>query len=208
MRRALVACLVVAACRSNGVEGGLDFQRMVVQPKGDAYEASRLFPDGKVMRAPPMHTVPHEDGTADAVVRTGRRDGTWVARSPLGYPMTLLERGRDRFDVYCTPCHGYDGLAATPVAAAMELKPPPPLLAPFIEALPDGRIFEIVRDGYGLMPGYGDQLPVHDRWAVVGYVRALQLRQRVPLDSLGPAVRDSLVRAMGRAGLDARGGAP
>lgn len=210
MRRAValaLACLPMAACRSNGVEGGLNFERMVIQEKADAYEASDLFPDGKVMRAPPDHTVPHEDHPLAPVVRTGRLgDSTWVARSPLGYSMDLLRRGQDRFDVYCTPCHGYDGFAGTPVGAAMMLRKPPALVTPLMQALADGRIFGIVSEGYGLMPSYADQLPVRDRWAVVAYLRALQLHQRVVLDSLRPVERDSLLARMGRAGLDAGGG--
>ncbi len=201
----LAACLcMVAGCRSNGVEGGLDFERMVVQSKLNAYEPTDLFADGSAMLAPPAHAVPHENKPLDPVVRSGRRNGDWVARGPLGYTPELLRRGRDRFGVYCAPCHGFNGMAATPIARVMRLKPPPSLLDAFIRALPDGRIYGIIRDGYGLMPSYRNQLPAKDRWAVVAYVRALQLSQHVQLDSLAPAERDSVRAGMAAAGLPAR----
>lgn len=200
-RRLRATALVVLAgallwgCESNGVEGGLDFERMVIQPKGDAYEASGLFPDGKVMRKPPEHVVAREERPVDPVRRTGKEGGTgaWVARSPLGYSPPLLERGRDRFGVYCTPCHGFDGYAGTPVGEAMELKAPPSLHDPSIRALSDGFIYGVVRGGYGLMPSYANQLPERDRWAVVAYVRALQLSQWVALDGLSPGLRDTVL---------------
>lgn len=187
----------VQACESIGVEEGLDFERMVVQSRKDAYEGSHLFPDGMAMRVPPDGTVPYAPDASDPVVRTGRLGGEPVARAPTGYPLELLERGRDRFGIYCAPCHGFDGLGATPIAATMELKRPPPLLDPAIQARPDGHLFRVVGEGWGLMPGYASQLPVQDRWAVVGYVRALQLSFRVPLDSLPPGERERILERMG-----------
>lgn len=196
--RRVVACVsvllavLVAGCESNGVEGGLDFERMVVQPKSDAYEGSGLFADGRAMRSPPEHVV-RNDQPADAVLRTGRRNAVWVEHSPVPFTTAVLERGRDRFGVYCAPCHGFGGTAGTPIGQAMRLQPPPSLHEPRIRALSDGYLFGVVSGGYGLMPSYANQLPARDRWAVVGYVRALQLSRRVVLDSLAPAQRASIV---------------
>ncbi len=187
--------LALAGCKSS-TGNGFDFERMVQQVNFHAYEGTTLFPDGKVMREPPDGTVPHQESRPSEVVRIGEAGGEPVDAIPVPVTARLLQRGQDRFDVYCTPCHGYDGLAGTPVAQAMPLKPPPSLHADFIVTMPDGMLYQIVKDGYGLMPGYDYQLPVEDRWAVVAYVRALELSQRTPLDVLPPAQRDSALQRL------------
>ncbi len=197
----LSLCATLQACKSNGVKGGLNFERMVTQAKGDAYESTTLFPDSTLMRMPPEGTIPRRRHDTDPTEDSGRRDGEWVERVPMGYSRALLARGKDRFGVYCSPCHGFDGFASTPIAAAMELRRPPALITPSIEALSDGRIYGVITSGYGLMPSYRDPLPEHDRWAVVAYLRALQLRQHVVLDSLPSTERARVLRALvGRGG--------
>ncbi len=107
-----------------------------------------------------------------------------------------MERGRLLFYVYCAPCHGFVGHAATPVAASMTLRPPPSLHATRVREHADGMLYAIVRRGFGLMPGYRYQLPVRDRWAVVAYLRALQLSRELRLDQVPPDVRSEILEAM------------
>ena len=95
-------------------------------------------------------------------------------------------------------CHGIDGQAGTPVAGNMALRPPPSLLHEHLRQAPAGRIFAAITEGYGFMPSYAAELPVRDRWAVVGYVRALQLAQRAELDALPDSIRRAFQAATRR----------
>ena len=112
--------------------------------------------------------------------------GVFIERIPLAVDRALLERGRERFDISCAPCHGTIGDGSSVIAQKMSLRPPPSLLGDSVRAAADGKLEEVVRVGWGTMAGYESQLTSRDRWAVVAYVRALQLSQRAPLD-LAPA---------------------
>ena len=93
----------------------------------------------------------------------------------------LLALGRARFDVVCAPCHGIAGDGDSVVAGKMELRPPPSLHEPRIRELDAATIYRVVSEGYGLMPRLSTHLAPRERWAVVAYVRALQLSQSLPL---------------------------
>ncbi|MBX3187868.1 MAG: cytochrome c [Labilithrix sp.] len=149
--------------------------RMLDQPRADPYGPSKAFADGKVMRTPPPGTIPHDD------------DATIPATT-----ISLLERGRARFDVTCAACHGIDGYGRTPVASNMRRRPPPSLHEARIRALGRAQIYDVVTGGYGLMPSYEAILSFDDRWAVADYVRALQLSRSAPIASLPPEVRARL----------------
>jgi mono/diheme cytochrome c family protein len=106
---------------------------------------------------------------------------------------TLLARGQDRFNINCLPCHGADGSGDSVVAKKMLLRSPPSLLTEDIRVLPDGKIEEVIRVGYGLMNPYGTQVTSEDRWAIVAYVRALQAAKRAPLDDAPQVERQKLM---------------
>jgi mono/diheme cytochrome c family protein len=182
--------LTLVGCRS------YDFERMQEQPRYDAYQDSRVFQDGKVLQSPPEGTVPREPALISAALHDGMEDSVYVRDFPLDVDAELLARGRERFDIFCAACHGLRGDGATIVASAMRLRRPPSLHLPRIRDYPPGRIYRIARTGYGLMPSYADELSVRDTWAVVAYVRALQLSQHAPLDSLPPEIRDEAVRRL------------
>jgi mono/diheme cytochrome c family protein len=99
----------------------------------------------------------------------------------------LLELGKRRFDVYCAVCHGVLANGQSPVARNMSIRPPASLLDN--AARPDGFFFAAMTEGYGYMPSYAPWLDAQDRWAVVAYIRALQLSQRARLDQAPPDVR-------------------
>jgi mono/diheme cytochrome c family protein len=140
--------------------------------------SSQLPPAGTVARSEPIKTT---SGSVyrfeDASVNTGLITGTtnFVEVNPLPVTDELLLRGRDRFDIYCAPCHGRagDGNGITKKLGLM------PAVANLhdqrIVAMPDGQIFDTVTHGKGLMGAYGPLMPVEDRWAVISYVRTLQL---------------------------------
>jgi mono/diheme cytochrome c family protein len=110
----------------------------------------------------------------------------------------LLERGRQRYDVFCSPCHGLAGFGDGMVARrADELQegtwtPPTSFHSDLIRQRPDGHLYNTITNGIRNMPGYGSQIPVEDRWAVVAYVRALQRSQNATVDDVPPAIRAQL----------------
>ena len=160
------------------------------QAKVKAYQESSFYPDGLAMRAPPPGSVPH--GTVPTPeVATGRGpDGKPLPTSPLPVDLDLLARGRSRFDITCAACHGVLGDGHSQVAMNMSLRQPPSLH--LYRDLPDGYLYQVITDGFGLMPSYASVLPVRDRWAVVAYLRALQLSQHAAVDVLPEEVRRRL----------------
>jgi len=151
--------------------------------------SSQLPPVGTVARSEPIQTV---DGPVyrfeESPVNTGCTPGTtnFVALNPLPVDAKLLQRGRQRFDIYCAPCHGRlgDGNGITKKLGVM------PAVANLhdqrIVAMADGEIFNTVTRGKGLMGAYGPLMPAEDRWAVIAYLRALQLSGLGAVDDLPP----------------------
>jgi mono/diheme cytochrome c family protein len=152
-------------------------------------------------------TVPRGSLADSYEVRTGRRIGTdpeafaqdvFVAKVPIDVTLDLVERGRERFNIYCAACHGRLGDANGKIVQRGFTKPPSfhndmahgfqvrGILLPLTE-VPDGYIFDVISRGYGAMADYSAQVPVHDRWAIVTYVRALQKSQRPTPDDLKKA---------------------
>ncbi len=163
---------------------------MLQQPKVKPYRKSVFYPDQIAMRAPPPGTRP-ADAVVDPAVATGRNpDGTPVARIPVALTPEILETGRKRFEVFCAVCHGVLGDGQGPVARNMSIRQPPSLLANWQR--PDGFFFTAITDGYGYMPSYAPWLGTDERWAVVAYVRALQLSQRTRIEQAPPDVRSRL----------------
>ncbi|MDO1527209.1 cytochrome c [Fulvimonas sp. R45] len=153
---------------------------MYAQPKYKPGAASPLFPDGAAAQAPPAGTVPLAQGEW-AGASSGRRK---AVAAPLS-GMALLRRGRERYDIYCAPCHGLDG-QGDGLVAQRGFPAPPSYTEPRLLALSQARIAEVIRDGYGVMYPYGDRVDARDRRAIAAYVRALQLSQHAPVSRLGP----------------------
>lgn len=181
-RLAALALLGLAACPR--------LDPMQRQQKYKAYQASEFYDDGLAMRAPPPGTVPYRSA-ADLGLSTGlAADGRPLAVSPLAPTAATLARGREKFGIYCAVCHGVLGDGSSQVALNMSLRRPPSLHA--YREVPDGYIFRVISQGFGLMPSYAYALTPEDRWAVVGYVRALQLSQYAALGQLPPGAREKL----------------
>lgn len=178
----LAAALALAGCPR--------LDPMQRQAKLKAYQPSAYFSDGLAMRAPPEGTVPYH-GLLDPTVETGRgADGKPLALSPVPFDENLLARGKMKFEVSCAVCHGVLGDGQSQVALNMSLRTPPSLH--LYRDRPDGYIFQVISEGFGLMPSYAHSLSVHDRWAVVAYVRALQLSQHAAVDQLPAELRGRL----------------
>lgn len=173
------------------------------QPKANRYKESAFWADGQTMQAPPEGTVPRERVTQNLPLTTGRSgDGAvqlngeplpnYVTTIPLPLTRQLLELGRKRFDITCATCHGPAGDGRSIVGTQMALRPPPSLVQQKYVAKPAGYIFEVETRGFGLMASYVAELSVEERWAIVAYLRALQLAQTVPAATLPPDVRQKL----------------
>ncbi len=147
------------------------------QPKVRPQTASTFFYDGASMRQPVPGTVPIGGLKEDTAFFTGRAaDGKPVAAIPVTVDEALLERGRQRYVIYCQPCHDARGDGKGILFQRGNI-PTPTFHQDKILQYPDGFVFEIITNGLGLMPSYRWAIPPQDRWAIVAHVRALQ-RQR------------------------------
>jgi mono/diheme cytochrome c family protein len=181
----LVAAMAIGGCR----------QDMHDAPRYEAYEKSEFFGDARSMRPQVADTVARGQLREDAALFTGKVGTALVAGIPLPITGQLVHRGRQRFDIFCSPCHGRAGLGDGMVVRR-GYRVPPSLHVDRLRAQPDGYFYDVITNGFGVMPDYASQIPVADRWAIVAYVRALQLSQHAPLSML-PARTQELVRAEG-----------
>jgi mono/diheme cytochrome c family protein len=179
-----VLLLAVGGCDNHGSTP--DWSRMITQPRLEAYGSTALFDDRAAMRPVPAGTV-------------ARLPGGQVAAGELVPPSidrALIARGRHRFEIICAACHGVEGDGHSPVARNMQRRRPPSLQEPRLVALTPAAMVRVITDGYGLMPSYASMLSVADRWAVVAYVRTLQLATTASLDRLPASLRDDIARRL------------
>jgi mono/diheme cytochrome c family protein len=163
-------------CGLAGVLGGCD-QRMIRQPKDKAYGASGLFANGRVEQIPPAGTVARD---------TVFWDLNTAERPPMS--AELLARGRERFDIFCAPCHGRAG-DGDGMIVERGMPRPPDFHSARLRDVADRHILQVITNGYGAMYAYADRVPPSDRWAITGYVRALQLSRNAELAALPEELR-------------------
>jgi mono/diheme cytochrome c family protein len=176
------------------------------QPRVNAYSLSEFYDDQQTMRQPPANTVPRERLTGSEEITSGRRGGAYVTSIPIKIDASLMKLGRKRYDITCGTCHGPLGDGKSIVATQMALRPPPSLI-PYADR-PAGYIYDVITKGFGLMGSYANDLNVRERWAVVAYVRALQISQTATLDQAPPDVRQRLQASTGDELESAPGAAP
>lgn len=173
-------------------------QDMDNQAKYKPQRANPLFADGRADRQPVPGTVARGQLRSDEELNRGIVDGQWAATIPIPLTETFLKRGQQRFDVYCSPCHGLSGYGDGPVAKRADRLqegtwvPPLSFHSDPVRARPDGHIFNTITNGIRTMPAYGSQIPVEDRWAIVAYVRALERSQRAQIVDVPPEQRANL----------------
>ena len=167
------------------------YQRMAENPRYDPLEPSGFFADGSSARPLPNDTVARGQLRDDAALFSGKVDGN--DRDTFPFPVTreVLGRGRERFDIYCAPCHGEAGYGDGMVVQRGYSRPPS-YHTDRLRQAPAGHFFDVVTNGFGAMPSYAAQVPVRDRWAIVAYIRALQLSQNARLDDVPPDERRQL----------------
>jgi hypothetical protein len=179
---------LATGCENSGTSR--DFERMVNQSYFLPYAESDFFPDRRAMRDPPRGTLSAERMQLPPALERGIVDDRYVDKNPVLLTTAFVEMGRRRFGVFCAPCHGIQGNGVSVVAQKMTLREPPSLLSDRIRQFPDGRIFRIITEGYGLMPKYAQELQIVERWAIVAYVRALGIHAAgIPLEGLPQPIR-------------------
>ena len=155
-------------------------QGMDNQPRYTSQQVNPFFADTREARPPVEGTVARGRLDLDDGLTRGVRDGKWIEAFPVPITGALLQRGSQRFQIYCVPCHGLAGYGDGIVAVRAERLqegtwvPPSSMHVATVLAQPVGQLFNTVTNGVRTMPSYGSQIPVDDRWAIVAYVRALQ----------------------------------
>ena len=168
------------------------------QPKFKTQARNPMFADRRAMRPPVAGTVPRSATLGDPALTNGKVGDDWVEAIPVEVDRGLLDRGQERYDIYCSPCHGLagfgDGMVSKRADELMEgtWTPPSSFHTDLVRQRPDGHIYSTITHGIRNMPAYGPQIPVHDRWAIVAYVRALQRSQNTTVDDVPPDIRAQL----------------
>ncbi len=164
------------------------------QPKYLPQARSAFFKDGATMREPVLGTVARGEFHGDIVYYTGKDEkGNYVKTFPdtVNVDMALLKRGQERFNIYCSPCHSRLG-DGRGIVVSRGMVPPPNFHDQRFLDMPGGQIFETVTNGLRNMPSYRFQVPVHDRWAIIAYIRALQRSESASIKDVPESMRDKL----------------
>lgn len=166
-------------------------QDMHDQPKYSALEPAPFFADNSSARPPLAGTVARGELRDDQALYTGKVNDELVAAFPFPIDEAILARGRERYDIFCSPCHGRTG-AGDGIVVQRGYTAPPALDAPHLREAPPGHFFDVMTNGFGSMPDYAAQITVTDRWAIAAYVRALQAASAATIQDVPPAERGRL----------------
>jgi len=183
---ALAIATLSAGCRND----------MHDQPKYKGQRGSEFFADGRSERPLVPGTVARGHLDDDEQLYTGKLDGQPVTTFPAPVTRAILERGRERYGIYCTPCHDRVG-DGNGMIVERGYRRPPSLHIDRLREAPVGHFFDVITSGFGAMPDYAAQIPVEDRWAIVAYIRALQLSQHATLGDAPPDEQAKLAQARG-----------
>lgn len=155
---------------------------MDTQPKYKPYRESKFFSDKRDMRPIEPGTVARGHAKLDPHYNEGKVRGRLATSFPEGFKVDqkTLQKGQMKFDVYCAPCHSRTGDGNGMVGRRMTIKPTT-FHSDYLHQMPHGHFFDVITNGIRTMPAYGSQVPVEDRWAIVAYIRALQISQKPDL---------------------------
>lgn len=171
-------------------------QDMYDQPRYEPLEASDFFDDGKAARHPVPGTIAGGQLWLTDAYFTGRSDEEFVesfpddprTKEPFRLTLEQLQRGRERYDIFCSACHGWTGYG-NGMVVQRGFPQPPSLHNAEIRDKPNGHYFEVISQGLRDMPAYRSSIQAGDRWAIIAYVRALQTSQHLPLDDAPADIR-------------------
>ncbi len=168
-------------------------QEMYDQPKYKPLGESRFFADRRASRPLPEGTVPRGWLRADRKLYEGKQGHDLAATLPVPLTAELLARGRERFNIFCSPCHDRTG-GGHGMVVRRGYQPPPSFHIDRLRDAPVGHFFDVITNGLGAMPDYASQVEVSDRWAIAAYIKALQLSQHAPLSEVPGGQRGALDR--------------
>jgi len=182
-------CLAAACAVASLIfGGGCEYLRqdMANQPKNRPLSPSEFFGDGRSERPLVENAVAH-GAIAD--------DELFVPKDSNNFPLTvdlkLLGRGEERYNIFCSPCHGLQG-DGNGMVAMRGMKRPPSYHQERLRQVPNGYVYDVITNGFGQMLGYSAQIPLRDRWAIIAYIRALQLSRNMKAADLPAELRERL----------------
>jgi Cytochrome C oxidase, cbb3-type, subunit III len=161
------------------------------QPRYNPLSRSTFFADGRSERPAVPGTVARGHARLDELFYTGRINGQLADEFPFPITAQDLERGRERYNIFCSPCHDYTG-SGRGMIVQRGFEPPPSYHIARLRQAPVGHFFEVITNGYGAMYSYASRVPPDDRWRIAAYIRALQLSQHATLNDVPPADRGQL----------------
>ena len=147
---------------------------------------SSLFENGMASRPIPANTIPRGEWgelMLNEALYTGRENGEFVTTLPMPVTQAVLDRGQERYDIFCSPCHSRVG-DGRGMIVQRGFPPPPSFHTQRLRQEPDGYYYDVITNGFGKMYSYSSRIQPKDRWAIVAYVRALQLSQNFPIEAL------------------------
>ncbi len=171
----ILLLFALAGCRTD----------MHLQPKILPLTPSDFYEDGRGSRTPPPGTIARGQLRDDTYYYTGLINGQAGNMMPFPATREVLERGRERFNIYCSPCHSRMG-DGNGMVVQRGYRRPPSFHSPQLKAAPLGHFYDVITNGFGAMPDYAAQVPPHDRWAIAAYIRALQLSQAASAAEVPP----------------------
>ena len=183
MRAALLLAgtLVLGSCR----------QDMHDQPRYEPQEGNPTFADGRGDRPQVEGTIARGQLVVDQLLHTGKEAGAFSARFPFPVTEETLQRGRERYDIYCSACHDRTG-SGSGMAVQRGFLQPTSFHDERLRKAPPGYFFDVITNGFGAMYDYADRITPTDRWAIVSYVRALQASSNVPVESLPEKIQQQM----------------
>src|SRR5246127_1698024 len=182
----LIAVVMLCSLGFTGCENTLR-QDMANQPRQNPLSPSDFFADGRSERPAVENTVARGSVQDDSLLVPKESNAF-----PLPISAELLERGQQRYGIYCTPCHGIQG-DGMGMVTMRGMKHPPTYHQDRLRQVPNGYIYDVVTNGFGAMSGYSAQIPPPDRWAIIAYLRALQFSRNAPVSELPPSLKEKLM---------------
>jgi cytochrome c553 len=181
-----LACLAAVAILLAGCR-----MDMHIQPKYLPYEPTNFFNDGRSERQPVEGTVARGQLRTDELFYTGKINGVEADQFPFPITRADLERGRERFNIYCTPCHDYTG-TGNGMVVQRGFPQPPSYHTQRLREAPVGHFYGVITNGFGAMYSYAARIEPADRWRIAAYIRVLQMSQNATVQAVPPADRGKL----------------
>jgi len=189
LKRTNSSVVTVLACAALILQGCA--QEMANQPRVDTMEPSPFEFNVIANRTPVPGTIDRSRNLDQTSEQLGIENGAPVQTIPVPVTEELLARGQNRFNVFCQHCHGMSG-SGDGMVVQRGFPAPPSYHTERLLNFSDGQLFLTIKNGVSRMPAFGNRIPVEDRWALVAYIRALQISQNVPVDSLSAEEREHL----------------